>query len=105
MATVHPMKRRARYILLAAALLLVVYAGSYFICLDDPISLIQNGVQRFYSSYRYYPESANWVDAMYYPMHQVDRSLLRPHKWERRVQVIRDSTGEVRISPDEESKN
>ena len=79
------MKHPARIMLLTAALLLSVYVGSYFVCVHVAFWAGSGIVNQAAPAYRFFPESAHWVPAVYRPLHNLDRTYLRPSNWERQV--------------------
>ena len=79
------MKHPTRIMLLTAALLLSVYVGSYFVCVREAFWAGTGIVDQAFPDYRFFPPSTSWVQVMYRPLHDLDRTYLRPSKWERQV--------------------
>jgi hypothetical protein len=86
------MKNPWRILLVAVLFLPLLYVGSYFLSVQPSIWVQEGNGETAIPGYRYFPSSAMVrVNQFYWPLHKLDRTYLRRHKWERQSTSFRSS--------------
>jgi hypothetical protein len=65
------------------------YIVAYFVCVQEGLAMKMGGRFSRWPTYRYFPPLSPQVASFFSPMHELDRRLLRPGKWEGRYNLSR----------------